>query len=89
MHATHAVPVAHAAHASHAAHGAHGAHVDMSHAVLASHEHMRIMLRPLRMGGIQILMFRLVGPICIPQQIRGRPDLPRIKEQVPIAPLKK
>ena len=27
----------------------------MMHAVLASHEHMRIMLRPLRMGGIQIL----------------------------------
>jgi hypothetical protein len=32
-----------------------GQDVDMTHAVLASHEHMWIMLRPLRMGGIQIL----------------------------------
>ena len=55
MHETHAAHAAHAAHAWHAAHGAHGAHVDMTHAVLASHEHMWIMLRPLRMGGIQIL----------------------------------
>ena len=32
-----------------------GQDVDMTHAVLASHKHMLIMLRPLRMGGIQIL----------------------------------
>ena len=55
MHETHAAHAAHAAHASHAAHGAHGAHVDMTNAVLASHEHIGVMLRPLRMGGIQIL----------------------------------
>ena len=55
MHETHAAHAAHAAHASHAAHGAHGAHVDMTNAVLASPEHIGVMLRPLRMGGIQIL----------------------------------
>ena len=55
MHETHAAHAAHAAHASHAAHGAHGAHAGMNNAAPAWPEHIGIMLRPLRMGGIQIL----------------------------------
>ena len=61
----------------------------MTYAVLASHEHIGIMLRPLRMGGIQNLDAPDLFFLLHPAADSGRSDLPRIKEQVPIAPIKK